>query len=572
MRVVAIVQARMGSSRLPGKILMDVEGEPMLARVVTRARRAATLHDVVVATTTSPADDAVEALCAERGWRCARGSEDDVLDRYERAADKFGADVVVRLTADCPLIEPALIDRVVGELLARHPGTEYVCNFRPRATFPEGLAVEALTREALHRAWRDDRNPTWREHVTEYVLNHPELFPSHGVTHDDDLSHLRWTVDQEEDLQLVRTIYRHFGHDRFSWLDVLAALERHRAWRAINAGVKQRVVCGVLFRCDGSTSIGMGHVVRSSALAAALRARGCDVRFAIRDLPGHASDFVGRAGFAIEPLPGDGADERAPLGSSDLAGTLAAAQRFGARCVVVDHYGATAGYLAALRARGPRVAVIDDIADRELTSADWLLNQNLSATDLGYRTRGDCVRAFTPAYALLRPEFAARRARSTRAFARDDRRVLLTLGGGATDRLCAEMEAALRGAARALDVRVAKGGIDAAAMADLMAWADVSINGGGSTCWELACLGVPMVVFTLSADQAPNAAALERHGCAVRLDGWRGDADGSRLAATVDDLLAAPERRAAMSRAAQALVDGGGAARAAESLLALVAP
>lgn len=571
MRVVAIIQARMGSSRLPGKVLMNLEGEPMLARVVTRARRAGSLQDVVVATTTSAADDPVARLCAERGWLCFRGSEDDVLDRYERAAAAFDVDVIVRITADCPLIEPALIDRVVREFLERRPAVDYACNFRPAVTFPEGLAVEVLTREALHRAWRDDGNPAWREHVTEYVLNHPELFRFHGVTNDRDQSHLRWTVDQAEDLAFVRTIYHHFGHDRFSSLDVLAVLEQHPDWTAINAAVKQRVVCGILFRCDGSASLGMGHVVRSAALATALRERGCDVRFAMRELAGDAGDFVRKSGFPIDVIPAQDVDDRTPLTPSDLADTLAAAQRFGARCVVVDHYGASADYLAAVRARGPQVAVIDDLADRELTSADWLLNQNLSAAGLAYRTRGDCVRLLAPSYALLRPEFAAARPHVARTFGRDDRRVLLTLGGGATERLCAEITKALGDVPRRLDVRSVLGGAPAASMAALMAWADLSINGGGSTCWELCCLGVPMVVFTLTPDQVPNAAALGRHGCAVSLGAWHAETGAQRLAQCVEELLAAPERRASMSRAAQALVDGSGAERAADSLLALVA-
>jgi spore coat polysaccharide biosynthesis protein SpsF len=572
MRVVAIIQARMGSRRLPGKVLMDLEGEPMLARVVTRARRAATLQDVVVATTTSAADDAVARLCADRGWPCFRGSEDDVLDRYERAAAAFHIDVVVRITADCPLIEPALIDRVVREFLERRPAVDYACNFRPAVTFPEGLAVEVLTREALHRAWQDDGNPSWREHVTEYLLNHPELFRLHGVTNDRDHSHLRWTVDQAEDLAFVRTIYRHFGHDRFSWLDVLRVLEEHPDWSQINAAVKQKVVCAIVFRCDGSPSIGMGHVVRSAALATALRERGCDVRFAMRELAGSAGDFVRKSGFPIDVIPSAHADDRAPLTPSDLADTVAAAQRFGARCVVVDHYGASADYLTALRARGPHVGVIDDLADRELTSVDWLLNQNLSAAGLAYRTRGDCVRLLAPTYALLRSEFAAARLRVARTFTRDDRRVLLTFGGGgATERLCAEITKALGDVPRALEVRSALGNADAASMAELMAWADVSINGGGSTGWELCCLGVPMVILTLTPDQVPNAAALGRHGCGVSLGAWHAETGAQRLARCVEDLLADPERRASMSRAAQALVDGGGTARAADSLLALVA-
>lgn len=242
MKVVAIIQARMGSTRLPGKVLMDLAGEPMLARVVNRCRRAALLADVVVATTTQPADEAIARLCEERGWPCVRGSEDDVLDRYHQAAEARRADVIVRITSDCPLIEPAVVDRTVKEFLDRQPGVDYACNVLPQRTFPRGLDVEVASRAALDRAWREDLNPAWREHVTLYIRRHPELFRLHGVMNDVDYSDLRWTVDEETDLALARRIYGHFGHDAFSWGDVLALLAGHPDWSALNRSVKQKVV------------------------------------------------------------------------------------------------------------------------------------------------------------------------------------------------------------------------------------------------------------------------------------------------------------------------------------------
>jgi len=246
MKVVAIIQARMGSTRLPGKVLMDLAGEPMLARVVDRCRRAVTLHETVVATTTQPADEAIARLCTERGWPCFRGNENDVLDRYVQAAKAYSADVIVRVTSDCPLIEPAIIDRTVGEFLKRQPNKDYACNFRPAvpfaSTFPLGLDVEVISRDALNRVWQEDRNPAWREHVTEYLLHHPDQFRVHEVANDKDYSHLRWTVDEKKDLAFVRRVYEHFGHDRFSWREVLDVLAEHPDWSDINADVKKKVV------------------------------------------------------------------------------------------------------------------------------------------------------------------------------------------------------------------------------------------------------------------------------------------------------------------------------------------
>jgi spore coat polysaccharide biosynthesis protein SpsF len=242
MKVVAIIQARVGSTRLPGKVLLDLAGQPMLVRGTNRTRRALTLNKVVVATTVQPADDAIARLCSERGWPCFRGSEDDVLDRYYQAALGYRAEAVVRITADCPLIEPEVIDRVVQEFLKLQPRVDYVCNMLPRRTFPRGLDTEVMRFDTLDRAWHEDRDPASREHVTPHIWRNPELFHVHGVSNEEDYSHLRWTVDTIEDLAFMRRIYNHFGHDRFSWREVLAVLEEHPEWLEINRNVQQKAI------------------------------------------------------------------------------------------------------------------------------------------------------------------------------------------------------------------------------------------------------------------------------------------------------------------------------------------
>ena len=242
MKTVAIIQARMGSTRLPGKALVDLANEPMLARVVHRVQRAGSLHEVIVATTVQPADDAIAQFCAMRGWPCARGSQDDVLDRYYQAALASHADVVVRITSDCPLIDPEVIDQVVGALLAGQPDVDYASNVQPPRSFPRGLDTEVIRFDALERAWREDADPAWREHVTPYLYRHPERFRIQGIFNAVDLSHLRWTVDTPEDLEFVRRIYGHFDGDTFSWHDVLALLEQHPGWLEINRTVEQKAV------------------------------------------------------------------------------------------------------------------------------------------------------------------------------------------------------------------------------------------------------------------------------------------------------------------------------------------
>ena len=241
-RLIAIVQARTGSTRLPRKALLDICGKTMLARVVRRARRAALLNDVVVATTTKREDGAIVAEAESLGAPVFRGSENDLLDRYYRAARAFGAEAVARITSDCPLADPEIIDMVTGEFLKAWPDVDFCSNSFPRRTYPRGLDVSVVSLAALEAAWREDRNPGWREHVTPYITRNPGLFRIVSVTNAEDLSRMRWTVDTREDLEFVRHVYAHFGHDRFSWREVLQLLERHPEWAEINIHIRQKEI------------------------------------------------------------------------------------------------------------------------------------------------------------------------------------------------------------------------------------------------------------------------------------------------------------------------------------------
>jgi spore coat polysaccharide biosynthesis protein SpsF len=245
----------MGSTRLPGKVLLDIAGQPMLAHVVRRAQQAQTLDQVIVATTTNPSDDPVEQFCQEQGIPCFRGSEHDVLDRYYQAALKFGAHAIVRLTADCPLIDPAVIDQTVLAFLgvpalaaddqADRP-YDFVANRLPppwKRTFPVGLDVEVCTFQALERAWKEAVEPHQREHVMPYLYERAGRFRVLVVDHDPDYGQLRWTVDTPEDLELVRRVFSAFpGREDFSWLEVLDLLEREPQLAQLNAGVRHKTV------------------------------------------------------------------------------------------------------------------------------------------------------------------------------------------------------------------------------------------------------------------------------------------------------------------------------------------
>ncbi len=234
----AIVQARMGSSRLPGKVLQDLEGETVLARVLNRLRRARLINELLVATTNCAADDEIVQECRRCSVSVCRGDQDDVLDRYFRAAQLAKAEIVVRITSDCPLIDPEITDQTIAAFVEARP--DYASNIIVR-TYPRGLDTEVMSFAALGRAWQEARKPYEREHVTPYIYGHPAQFSLLSMTGDADHSSYRWTVDTPEDLEFVRAIYARLkDNTRFLWRDVLDLLDREPWLKELNRFVEQK--------------------------------------------------------------------------------------------------------------------------------------------------------------------------------------------------------------------------------------------------------------------------------------------------------------------------------------------
>jgi len=232
--IVTILQARMSSRRLPGKVLLPILGRPMLELHIERLRRVRRVDALVLATSTDPSDDPVAELGSRLGLGVYRGALDDVLDRYVQAARRAKATTVLRTTGDCPLADPALIDAMVdAHLSGRY---DYTSNSH-RPTFPDGLDADVIEMTALERAWREAALPSHREHVTLYFVEHPESFKTLHFRQPDDLSFLRWTVDHAEDFALIRTIYERLypGNPAFTTADILALMESQPALKTANA-------------------------------------------------------------------------------------------------------------------------------------------------------------------------------------------------------------------------------------------------------------------------------------------------------------------------------------------------
>ncbi|MBI9049625.1 MAG: glycosyltransferase family protein [Anaerolineaceae bacterium] len=236
-RIVAIVQARMNSSRLPGKVLKEISGKPMLLHVINRAQRASAIDEIVVATTTDESDDAIESLCHHHDISVYRGSEFDVLDRYYQAAVLSNAEVVIRITADCPLIDPEEIDRTVDAFF--NSGVDFAANRLPWGrNVPIGFDTEVCTFAVLEQAWQEAEKPFEREHVMPYIYDVPDRFKVLLVRREPDFGHCRWTVDTAQDLTFIKKIFDTFGgRDDMTYQEILDMIHVHPELKEINAGV-----------------------------------------------------------------------------------------------------------------------------------------------------------------------------------------------------------------------------------------------------------------------------------------------------------------------------------------------
>ena len=546
-RVVVVAQARMGSSRLPGKVLREAGGQSLLHHLAARVLSARLPSALVIATTDQPSDDPIAAARFPEGVSVFRGDEHDVLRRYAGAARAAGAEVVVRVTGDCPLLDPEELDRVVGLYLeARTSPTplDYVTNQAGEVRrIPRGLDVEVMSAEALYRAEREAAAPGEREHVTPYLYQSGRFRVR--VTHPEgeDLSDLRLTVDTPEDLALVRAVLEELG-PRPTTAAVAALLRARPELVALNAHVKQRGVqseherrrslaAGRLLvgRADRSFEGGAGHVARLSGLLAAWARLGGEAacvgdgldefwRARLSSLGVRAVSLEGRA-FA-EALAALRAESGAPLAG-----------------VCVDGYALSPADLEAVRACGAPLCLVDDHAAAPLEwyeAASVVVNQNLGF-DVGRYPSSVRGRVLAGGeFVLLRPEFwgalgagEGAPASPTPPWPPGARRVVVTFGSSdparATAPLLEALEEALEMAsgegregrervcarvvvgpsfdpvevrrlralaARAPWVSLVEGG---EGLAGVFAGAEVAVTAGGTTVWELLRCGVwPLVV------------------------------------------------------------------------------
>jgi spore coat polysaccharide biosynthesis protein SpsF len=580
-RIVALIQARMGSTRFPGKVLKPIAGQPLLWHIVERLKRSQMIDAIAVATTVNPLDDAIVEFGAEHDIIVVRGSEDDVLSRFAKAAEALDADIVVRVSSDAPFIEADFIDHLLTALIEQDG--DYVLLEDGAITAHEG--VDPFTRRALDKLMMDARDDAVaREHVTGYFKLHPDFVRIARAPAYPALAREggRLTIDTPDDHAFAEAVHERLEAKagEASLGDLLLLLEREPSLRKLNAHVRQKAIARsgalALIRCDGGVRFGYGHVKRMIALARCLRDReGVGAIFALNGSE-DALKPIRRAGFEAHLV--DGENDFAELNRMIAA-------RAPDMLICDMREGCNRAELAALSKRVALTAVIDDAADRRL-AADFAYYPP-AARALGW-AGSSCVARIGWEWTLM--GVGRTHAPALNASARPT--LLVAMGGSDPTSLtlrCASALATLDPTFRARFV-IGPGMCDASRAArtivalshnfetvegadDLAteyASADAALAAFGVTAYELAAFGVPAIYLCLTSDHAASASAFEQAGMGISL----GVADAvidSTIKKTVSTLLNDPVRRREMRAAGLMTIDGQGAARVAADLAGALA-
>jgi spore coat polysaccharide biosynthesis protein SpsF len=569
-RIVAIIQARMGSTRLPGKVLKPVAGKPLLWHVVHRLQKSRLIDEIAIATTTGARDGAIAEFGRLHGIRVIRGPEDNVLARFAHAAEALDADIIVRVNSDAPFIDAPFVDHLIEAMIAQNG--DYVLLEEGAETAHEG--VDPMTRRALDKLMMDAADdPVAREHVTGYFKLHPDFVSIARAGPYPELARRsgRLTIDTPDDLAFVETVHQRMEAKagEASLGDLLLLLEREPSLGKINAHVRQKSIAPqgglALIRCDGGGQYGFGHVKRMIALARALR-----------DREGLGSVFaVNGEKAALSPIRAAGFEARLLSDPNDLP-TDIAPDLFILDCRDGPPRDAIEAYAA------PVTAVIDDGSERRL-AADLAYYPPVPQVDrLDWSGASTLVRIGWE-WSLLGLSPAAERPRSS-----SPRPSLLVAMGGSDPygmtlqaaRALARLDPVFRarfviGAGFADKERIARAVVSlrshfetiegAEDLTTEYASSDLALAAFGVTAYELAAFGVPALYLCASEDHALSASAFELAGMGVSL-GLSAQASDEAIARAVWALLGDAARRHQMRAAGLMTIDGMGAARIAGDL------
>ncbi|NKD55315.1 MULTISPECIES: UDP-2,4-diacetamido-2,4,6-trideoxy-beta-L-altropyranose hydrolase [unclassified Haematospirillum] len=586
-KTVCIVQARMTSSRLPGKVLEDLAGKTVLAHVLERCAATPGVNQVVVAIPDEQTDEPVVQEATRLGFPVWRGSRDDVLSRFHGAAHAFGADIILRVTSDCPLTDPAVNGQVLALVTT---DIDYACNAAP-PLWPHGLEAEAFTLQWLDRAHREARRPSEREHVGPFIRNHPAARKATLPGPGEPECLWRWTLDTPDDLVFLRTLFSRMPVDenRFSWSVPAAIMHRYPELASINAGHDRleglkkslradalRTSKTAIIRCDADPRRGGGHLMRCLNLSHGLSAMGWSCHFAVA-----AGSF-------------EATGRTKPPGTLELSGdsvmdpdALRHWMPDGCDLLVVDHYDLGITWEQSLYGWARTLLSLDDIPGRPHCGAV------LSAIPLPPAGPGPWLCG--PDWAILNPAFQAVRhkALERRKRMQPVERIVVSFGLTDPDNTTSLVLGVLRTAGRGLSIDVVIGSgspwleairataaqcdppaqlhIDADNIPALLLEADMAIGAGGVSAFERCCLGLPSILIQIADNQKETSALLSDHRAALDL-GSRHDLRIDDLERAIQALIHNPGKRAAMAQTASSLCDGRGLLRAMCALFPVLTP
>lgn len=596
MRVAAIVQARMRSTRMPGKVLREISGRAVLGHVIDRLWKCPSVTDVAVVTSTEAEDDAIAEFCAREGVPVFRGEEEDVLGRYILAVEALDPALLLRVTGDCPVLSEALIESFIAQLVRQ--GADFLVAEKNIPCIQEGVdVISRVAFDLLVEVARQD--PYAREHVTSYLKLHPELarIGTLVIPQEFRLGGVRISVDTPADLRFLQTLEDRLGPlGRIALEDVVALLRREPWLMTINAHIHQKgagdVNGTVLIRADGGGSLGFGHLMRCLSLAHELReTQGLGVVF-LTGLHPMGDAAAAKAAISRDDFPVlEPADlDQGGAGEAQLV-AVALARTRAAHLICDIRTGLTRAELEELKLKGLSVTVIDDASPRRL-AGDLSVYPLVPAVDeLGWAGFGGRV--------LVGGDWTLLSARVSRAAQTNKTRpkdpaphILVTLGGSdpmnwtlPVVEACAERAWPL---GTVLDVIVgpgvqdrdalvgalsriggARAHVDPDNLEDLMAGADLAVAAFGVSAYELAALGVPSIYLFLTEDHRRSASALIGAGAGFAGSG-AGALAAARVAKAASLLVRDVEAREAMAGAGRRTIDGQAAARLAAEIKLLV--
>jgi spore coat polysaccharide biosynthesis protein SpsF len=578
--IAAVVQARMRSTRLPGKVLKPIVGQPLLWHILHRLRKSELIETLCVATTTDPADDALAAYAREQGAVVVRGPEDDVLARFALASHTIDPDIIVRVNADAPLVDAGFVDFLVREMMRAQ--ADFVMLKPGLSAIHDG--ADPMSRWALDKlVLKAHDDPVAREHVSAYFKLHQDFV---NIAHIDlpakwQFKGARLSVDTPADVTFIEAVYErlHAQAGEATLTDLVALLNREPALLDLNAHVQQKAATAVagtvIVRCDGGSALGLGHVRRCLSIARALRDReGFGVRFAMKD-NALAMAPAQTAGFPVDVMP---------AGAKEVDWLLDLGQAHKPVAMLLDvRTDLSATSVMRLRGADMIVATIDDASSRRLSADASFYPPVPQAFALDWRGAEAEPHIGWEWVALGQDMSSLLSSKSGRP------RVIVSMGGSDPHGLTIPAVKALSGIDVAFDATVVLGpgadhrlDKDVARIAPrftvvrspndlprLMAEADLGLISFGVTAYELAALGVPALYMCLTEDHAASASAFERAGMGVSL-GVASTIGEAKIAIEVEDLLKDRERRRAMAAAGRLHLDGRGAQRIAAHLKRMV--